>query len=317
MTFVAREDTIKEGDMVIVRREGTLEPLVIQRDLQYQLTAGLFRHNDIIGKPFGCKMYSHNKKCTITILAPTPELWTLSLPHRTQILYASDISLVCLMLEISPGSVVVESGTGSGSLTHALARAVGNTGQVHTHEFHKERCEAASTEFKSHGLEHIVTSYHRNVCQDGFAVQDKADAVFLDLPCPWDAIRHAVSAFSQDGGRLCSFSPCIEQVQKACIALSEEGFEEIQTFEGIERQYQLSRKRIWEPFVGNQRHKKFRSDQRIGEKADSGWLYAYVKGGPKKDGVGHTGYLTFATLPAKEFLTKRKPKIEDKDPVAE
>ena len=304
MTFVRREDVIKEGDTVIVRREGTLEPLVVKRDAQYQLTAGLFRHNDIMGKPFGCKMYSHNKKSTITLLAPSPELWTLSLPHRTQILYASDISLVCLMLELSPGSVVVESGTGSGSLSHALARAVGETGHVHTHEFHKERSEVAAVEFKSHGIDHIVSSYHRNVCEDGFAVQDVADAVFLDLPCPWDAIKHTVSAFGPNGGRLCSFSPCIEQVQKACSALSEEGFEEIQTFEGIERQYQLSRKRIWEPFVGNERHKKFRSDQRSGDKACNGWLNAYVKGGPKKDGVGHTGYLTFATLPAKDFVHK-------------
>jgi tRNA A58 N-methylase Trm61 len=27
--------------------------------------------------------------------APTPELWTKVLPHRTQILYLPDISLVC------------------------------------------------------------------------------------------------------------------------------------------------------------------------------------------------------------------------------
>ena len=317
MTFVEREDVMKEGDMVIVRRDSTLEPLVLTRDAQYQLTAGLFRHNDIIGKPFGCKMHSHNKKCMITILAPTPELWTLALPHRTQILYASDISLVCLMLELAPGSVVVESGTGSGSLTHALARAVGDAGEVHTHEFHKERSETASEEFKDHGLDQIVFSYHRNVCLDGFAVRDKADAVFLDLPCPWDAIKHTVSAFGPDGGRICSFSPCIEQVQKACSALSKHGFEEIQTFEGIERQYQLSRKRIWEPLVGNERHKKFRSDQRSGEKACNGWLNAYVKGGPKKDGVGHTGYLTFATLPAKEFLRTREDEATEDVEMAE
>ena len=298
MTFTKRDDFVSEGDTVIIRRGTTIEPLIIKADAQYQLTAGLFRHNDIIGKPFGCMMYSHNKKMTMTIMAPTPELWTLALPHRTQILYSSDISLICLQLEITPGSFVVESGTGSGSLTHALARAVGESGHVHTCEFHKERSEAAAAEFAEHGLDNVITCNHRNVCTEGFGISDKADAVFLDLPCPWDAIPHAITAFSVNGGRLCSFSPCIEQVQKCCLALQEQGFEEIQTFEGIERTYQLSRKRIWEPFVGRDRHKKFRSDQRSEDKASSGWVNAYVKGGPRKDAVGHTGYLTFATFPS-------------------
>ena len=303
MTFSRRCDVIAEGDTVIVRRENnTLEPLIIKQDAQYQLTAGLYRHNDIIGKPFGCKMYSHNKKNVITLLAPTPELWTLSLPHRTQILYSTDISLVCLMLEVAPGSVVVESGTGSGSLTHALARAVGKSGHVHTHEFHKERYEVAKMEFERHGLGDVVTGYHRNVCVDGFSVEDgTATAVFLDLPSPWEAIPHAVRALSAAGGRICSFSPCVEQVQKTCTALRDQGFQEIQTFEGIERPYQLSRKRVWEPYVGRERHKKFRSEQRDEDnKASNGWINAYVKGGPRKEGVGHTGYLTFATYPGRD-----------------
>ena len=38
------------------------------------------------------------------------ELWTLALPHRTQILYMADISLILLELDIKPGSIVVEAG---------------------------------------------------------------------------------------------------------------------------------------------------------------------------------------------------------------
>ncbi len=46
----------------------------------------------------------------LTLLHPTSELWTSSLPHRTQILYAADIATIITHLELRPGSVVCESG---------------------------------------------------------------------------------------------------------------------------------------------------------------------------------------------------------------
>ena len=56
------------------------------------------------------QMYSKNKKGWLYLLHPSPELWTVTLPHRTQILYSTDISLIMMELELRPGSVVVESG---------------------------------------------------------------------------------------------------------------------------------------------------------------------------------------------------------------
>ena len=64
------------------------------------------------------------------VLYPTPELWTKTLPHRTQIIYATDISLVLLQLELKPGSIVIESGTGSGSLSHSFLRTIAPTGNA-------------------------------------------------------------------------------------------------------------------------------------------------------------------------------------------
>lgn len=135
------------------------------------------------------------------MLQPTPELWTLTLPHRTQIIYTPDISMILLQLEIEPGKVVIESGTGSGSLSHAFIRAVKPHGHLHTFDFHELRVEQARQEFKEHGLEKWVTAYHGDACAGGFteALNGKVDAVFLDLPAPWLAVPNAVKALKEGG----------------------------------------------------------------------------------------------------------------------
>jgi len=176
------------------------------------------------------------------VLKLTPELWTLSLPHRTQILYAADISLICLRLGLRPGDIVVESGTGSGSLTHALARSVGPTGKVFTFEFSEDRVNKARVEFASHGLTDRVICTHRDAVASGFQPEcpsGVANAVFLDLPNPWGALQFAKNSLMPNG-ILCSFSPCIEQVQRVCEALPSLGFEEIRTFESLSRVFDVT-----------------------------------------------------------------------------
>ena len=69
---------------------------------------------DWIGKPFGSRVYSKGtgggQQGWIYLLAPTPELWTMVLRHRTQILYAADISIICMYLELRPGSTGASPG---------------------------------------------------------------------------------------------------------------------------------------------------------------------------------------------------------------
>merc|ERR1740116_90929 len=102
------------------------------------------------------------------MLKPTPELWTEAVPHRTQILYMPDISLVVLRLRIKPGDTVVESGTGSGSLSVNLTRSLQPTGQLYTFEFNKNRVDAAIQEFADLGISDYITVTHRDICGTGF-----------------------------------------------------------------------------------------------------------------------------------------------------
>lgn len=197
---------------------------------------GRFRHDNMIGLQLGSQVPSIDGKKYLHLLRPTPELWTRALPHRTQIIYLPDIAFILEMMEVRPGSIVIESGTGSGSFSHSIARAVGETGHLHTFDFHEERVKKVGAEFEAHGLSNRVTALWKDVCNDGFGLENVADAVFLDLPSPWLAVAHAERALRKDRiARIACFSPCIEQVQRALTELAHHGFCELEMYEIVQR----------------------------------------------------------------------------------
>lgn len=246
------------------------------------------------------------------LVPPTPESWTMSLPHRTQVVYTPDYSYILQRLRVRPGDIVIEAGAGSGSFTHAAARAVFSgypdpsststsnsapsaqkkrkLGKVYSYEYHLPRAEKLREEIAAHGLDPIVTITHRDVYQDGFSLHARntaarkqppeplANAVFLDLPAPWLALKHLtrerlspqtlsaidpgapspspVSPASSSPSpfpspldpltpiRLCTFSPCIEQVQKTASVLRQLGWVEIDMVEVAHKRLEVRRERI-------------------------------------------------------------------------
>ena len=224
---------------------------------------------------------------------------------------------IYFQLELKPGSVVVESGTGSGSLSHAFARTIAPAGHLHTFDFHQERADKARKEFEEHSLDKNVTVRHRDVCADGFELENAADAVFLDLPHPWEVVKHARNALRSRGGRVCSFSPCIEQVQRTCLALKEAGFTELSTLECLNREFQVRKITlpVFDPELdplaeSKKRRAEEEEEEKVGEKRKrrdgerdktEGKETQFVTGLPLTNMAGHTGYLTFATLPAKKI----------------
>ncbi|THH11158.1 hypothetical protein EW145_g850 [Phellinidium pouzarii] len=232
---------IAAGDLIIVwLTRDAVQSLVVTPGKEFNGKFGVYRHADLVGLPYGSKVGSRNGKGFIHVLRPTPELWTIALPHRTQILYLADIAFVVSYLNIKPGSQVVEAGTGSGSFSHSVARTIGSKGHLYSYEFHETRANKARDEFHSHGLADSITLTHRNVCKDGFTIVDQADSVFLDLPAPWEAIAHAKNALRKDRTtRICCFSPCMEQVLRTVTALNEAGFTAITMYETLIRPHEV------------------------------------------------------------------------------
>lgn len=109
MSFKEYKAFIEENDTVILYLgfENT-HAIKIVKGQTFQTKFGALRLSNLIGVRYGSRVEC--PKGYLYVLYPTPELWTQNLPHRTQILYSTDISLVTLQLDLKPGSVVVESG---------------------------------------------------------------------------------------------------------------------------------------------------------------------------------------------------------------
>ncbi|XP_023939116.2 tRNA (adenine(58)-N(1))-methyltransferase catalytic subunit TRMT61A [Bicyclus anynana] len=312
MSFKNYKEKIDEGDTVILYLSNNLHAIEVRPEIKnkkgdmvenvYQTTFGALKVRNLIGSEYGSRV--ELSKGWGHVLQPTPELWSLTLPHRTQIIYTPDISMILLQLDLVPGSIVVEAGTGSGSLTHALIRRVRPHGHVYTFDFHDHRAKVAQEEFEEHGLAEFVTAQHRDVLAEGFGadLNGKADAVFLDLPKPWAGVTHAVNAIKDDGGRFCSFSPCIEQVQRTCSTLAQNGFQDISTMEVLQSELKVSRRTIPVRDLSFLKHKG--SENPVEEKPSSD--KSYVVGAWPASTPGHTGYLTLATLPPSFVRRKTK-----------
>ncbi|KAM3961170.1 tRNA (adenine(58)-N(1))-methyltransferase catalytic subunit TRMT61A-like [Aphomia sociella] len=254
MSFRNYKEKIDEGDTIILYLSNNLYAIDVQPEIKnkkgdlvenvFQTPFGALKVRNLIGTNYGSRV--ELSKGWGHVLQPTPELWSLTLPHRTQIIYTPDISMILLQLDLVPGSIVIEAGTGSGSLTHALIRRVRPHGHVYTFDFHEHRANVARDEFKAHGLSDFVTAQHKDVLEEGFGdnLNGKADAIFLDLPSPWAGIPHVLNALKEQGGRFCSFSPCIEQVQRTCLALEQHGFQELTTMEVLQSELKVTKRTV-------------------------------------------------------------------------
>lgn len=256
----------KAGDTVLVHHgHQNISPLLLVPGGVLHCKAGRFSHDSIIGQPLGRYINGLMPSSgggpsppQLLVLPMCATLWTQAVPHRTQIIYDTDIAVIILQLRLRPGKRVVEAGTGSGSLTHSLAKAVAPHGTVFTCDFHQARCLQAREEFRRSGLPpSLVSSHWRDVCKTSTAADvvieeggseqlddevpptithlvdvekqteplagfglppHSVDAVFLDVPAPWLAVENVVHVL-RPGGVLATFSPCVEQTQRLCDAL--------------------------------------------------------------------------------------------------
>jgi tRNA (adenine57-N1/adenine58-N1)-methyltransferase len=194
---------------------------------------GVLCHDDIIGTPWGTQLVTH-LGYPFSFFRPSTDDLVRGLKRTTQIVYPKDAGYILMKMRIVPGCRVVEAGTGSGGLALVFAQAVSPTGRVYSYEVRPEMQELAHQNLEQLGLAEFVEFKLRDVSQ-GFDERD-ADALFLDLPNPWDYLTQAHAALV-GGGFLGCILPTTNQVSSLIGALDKADFGWIEVEELLLRQY--------------------------------------------------------------------------------
>lgn len=206
----------------------------------FQSHRGVLKHDDLIGQPWGSQVFSHTG-APFFLLQPSLSDILNELPRTTQILYPKDIGYILIQMGIAPGQTVMEAGTGSGSMTIALATAVGPEGRVISYEHKSDVQNLARKNVERIGLGERVQFKLRDI-QDGFDESD-ADAFFLDVQNPFDYIPQVRYAL-KPGGFFGSILPTFNQVEKSLHALRQNKFAFIEVCELILRYYKTDASRL-------------------------------------------------------------------------
>jgi tRNA (adenine57-N1/adenine58-N1)-methyltransferase len=224
---------IKAGDMVLIHLDEKREYIVqAKAELRLSSDLGEILVKDLIGKPYGFVGKTHLDR-PFFCLKPSLSDLMMKVKRSTTVVYPKDLGYLLLETSVGPGTRVVEVGTGSGALTLVLARLTAPDGKIYSYERKEEFSQNARKNLERYGLEKNVEFFVRDVGLDGFTVTD-ADAVFIDVPEPWDILPWAAKAL-KGGHHAVSWSPNIEQVQKTVDAMKANHFTRINTAEIILR----------------------------------------------------------------------------------
>ncbi len=174
--------------------------------------------------------------------------------RTSQIMTLKDIGYIISSTGVNKNSKVIDAGTGCGANAIFLAHLVK---EVVSYEINKENIKVAKENIKKLNLKNIKIK-EKSIF--GGVDEKDVDLVVLDLPTPWNAINTCEKALKV-GGYLVCYSPQITQTSDFVNAVkSNVNFLYEKTIELNERSWKIEGRVIR----------------------------------PRSEGIGHTGFLTFA-----------------------
>lgn len=172
---------------------------------------------------------------SLLVLRPSARDLAETLGRKAQILTPKDLALLLFYADVKPGDTAVEAGSGSGALTIALARSVGDKGRVISYDIREDFLAVARENVRKAGLSDRVEFRQGDA---RIEIGAAADQIVLDMVDPWNAVHAAYRAL-KPCGHLAAYSPNMEQVKETVLAMRKHPFIEVRTVELLEREMEV------------------------------------------------------------------------------
>lgn len=228
----------QSGDRVhLVDRKGREYAFTLKKQGAFQYSGEFLQHDALIGKEDGTEVFLSRGSRFFAFL-PTLAEYTVKMPRGAQIIYPKDLAMILILADIYPGATVLEAGTGSGSLTLALLRMVGEKGRVISYELREDFAQRAEQNIA--GLAGSNESLFLKLGNVYEKIEEREiDRMVLDLPEPWQVVPHAAQAL-RSGAIFLAFLPTVPQVTQTVETLrSHSEFTMIQTIETLLRPWTI------------------------------------------------------------------------------
>jgi tRNA (adenine57-N1/adenine58-N1)-methyltransferase len=202
---------------------------------EFHSHTGVIAHAELIGQREGIVVRS-TRGSRFTAFRPTLADFVLKMPRGAQVIYPKDLGAILLLADVFPGARVLESGVGSGALSMTLLRAGAHVVGYELRDDFAARARANVLELL--GPE-VTERFHvelRNV-YDGIDEHD-LDRVVLDVPEPWQVVKHAERAL-HPGGILVAYTPTIIQAAQLRDVLAAAAFTMESTIEVLHRGWHI------------------------------------------------------------------------------
>jgi tRNA (adenine57-N1/adenine58-N1)-methyltransferase len=225
---------------------------------EFHSHSGTVAHEAIIGAAEGTTFRSSHGM-HYTAIRPTLAEYILKMPRGAQVIYPKDIGPILLQADVFPGARVLESGVGSGALSMGMLRA---GAQIVGYELREDFAARAVKNVTGFLGDEVLDRYRVEIRDSYEGIEETGfDRVVLDLPEPWQVVKHAERAL-HPGGILLAYTPQITQAVQLRETLAASAFGMAETSEVLHRGWHIEGQSV-------------RPDHRM---------------------VAHTGFLTHARL---------------------
>jgi tRNA (adenine57-N1/adenine58-N1)-methyltransferase len=223
-----------DEQVLLVDNKGRRHLIRLATGGEFHSHTGVLAHDAIIGAPEGARLRTTHGQSFVA-LRPTLSDFVLKMPRGAQVIYPKDLGPILLLADVFPGARILESGVGSGALSMTLLRAGAEvTGYELRADFAARAQKNVETFLGDVGDRYRV---EERDCYEGIDEVD-LDRVVLDLPEPWQVVKHAVRAL-HTGGILVAYTPTIVQAAQLREALADSTFGMAETSEVLRRTWHI------------------------------------------------------------------------------